>query len=294
MIIRKTQGNDLEEVMRIYERAVRYMAETGNPNQWMAGYPSQEMIMGDINRGVSYVMEENGRIEAVFAYIEGIEPTYGNIENGMWRSPGMYGTIHRLASAGRQRGIAKQCFAWCEQQALMHKFTSLRADTHTDNKIMQRVLVENGFVYRGIIRLADGAPRLAYERILWQEKKGNDIGLGIASMVLGIVSLLLFCTCINFITAVTAIILGIIQICNNKEKSLAIVGITTSAVSLVLALLLWITFTIGVGDMGINSYEEFYDSYYDSYYDDNYDDYFPYNNFDEYYYYEEQDGAEFL
>lgn len=318
MIIRKTGIEDLENVMGIYERAEHFMAETGNPNQWAPGYPSRDMIVDDITRGVSYVMEENGSIEAVFAYIEGVDPTYGNIVNGAWRSFGMYGTIHRLASAGRQKGIARQCFLWCEQQALLHGCASLRADTHMDNKIMQQALLKSGFLYCGIIHLGNGAPRLAYERLLeripgavqggmpatgngytanfQQPQKGDGIALGVTSMVLGIVSLLLFCTCINFVTAIAAVVFGIVQIVKNKEKSFAVVGIVTAALSLVLALVLWGTFAVGVSEMGVDAYEEFYDSYYGDYYYDDYDydyndDYYDYY---EEYYYEEEGGAEFL
>lgn len=308
MIIRQTRIEELEEVMRIYERAAHYMAETGNPNQWAPGYPSPDMIAADIGRGVSYVMEENGCIEAVFAYIEGADPTYGSIENGAWRSFGTYGTVHRLASAGRQRGIARQCFAWCMQQASAHGCGSLRADTHMDNKVMQHALVQSGFIYCGTIRLANGAPRLAYERLLnyQQPQKGDGIAPGVTSMVLGIVSLLLFCTCINFATAIAAIIFGIVQIAKNKEKSFAIAGIITAAISLVSGLLLWGMIVTGMAEAGINSYEDFYDSYYDDYYDydsdayygdyyDDYDDdYYDYYNYYDDYYYEEEGGAEFL
>lgn len=258
MIIRKTGTEDLEEVMHIYERAVCYMAETGNPNQWVAGYPSREMIAEDISRGVSYVMEENGCIEAVFAYIEGVDSTYINIENGAWRSFDTYGTIHRLASAGRQKGIARQCFAWCGQQAAAHGCASLRADTHTDNKIMQRALAQSGFVYCGVIHLENGAPRLAYERLLGgvlQPQKGDGIALGVTSMVLGIASLLLFCTCINFATAIAAIIVGIVQISKNKEKSFAITGIITAVISLVLAAILWGVFAVGMTKSGVEFLE---------------------------------------
>lgn len=329
MIIRQTRMEELEEVMGIYERAARYMAETGNPNQWTPGYPSRDMIAADIGSGVSYVMEDNGGIEAVFAYIEGADPTYGRIENGAWRSSGTYATMHRLASAGRQRGIAGQCFAWCAQQASAHGCGSLRADTHMDNKIMQHALAQNGFVYCGVIHLANGAPRLAYERILaggymgdlGHAQKGDGIAFGVTSMVLGIVSLLLFCTCINFVTAIAAIIFGIVQIAGNKEKSFAIAGIVTAAISIVLGLFLWGMVATGMAEMGVNSYEEFYDSYYgdyydydddyydydgDTYYEDDYDDYYDdsydyydndyYDYYDYYddYYYEEEGGAEFL
>ena len=50
---------------------------------------------------------------------------------------------------------------WCLEHC-----ESLRADTHADNKIMQHVLEKNGFRKCGIIHLANGDPRLAYEKML--------------------------------------------------------------------------------------------------------------------------------
>ena len=71
MMIRNTRMEELEEVMRMYAQAAQYMAQTGNPNQWEQGYPQRGLIADDIGRGVSYVLEHEGQIEAVFSYIEG-------------------------------------------------------------------------------------------------------------------------------------------------------------------------------------------------------------------------------
>ena len=76
----------------------------------------------------------------------------------LFRSP--YGTIHRLASAGDRRGVASEVIAWCLEHC-----ESLRADTHADNKIMQHLLEKNGFVRCGIIHVADGTPRIAYQKL---------------------------------------------------------------------------------------------------------------------------------
>ena len=164
MMIRRAAIQDLEQIMQIYARAVQYMHASGNPNQWVAGYPSRTLIEEDIARGVSYVVDRDSVIEAVFSYIEGEDPTYRQIGQGMWHTNGSYGTVHRLASAGRLRGVAGICFSWCAEQAKMHGCSSLRADTHQDNRIMQHLLQKNGFVYCGVIHLANGAPRLAFER----------------------------------------------------------------------------------------------------------------------------------
>lgn len=321
MVIRKTRMEELDEVMRIYARAAEYMAQTGNPNQWRNGYPSRELIVADIQQGVSYVADVNGSIEAVFMYFEGAEPTYARIDNGAWKVSGSYAVFHRIASAGRMRGIGRQCFAWCEAQAASHGCSSLRADTHADNKVMQHVLLQSGFTYCGVIYLADGAPRLAYEKPLWQnpgqgntyaainssyyanqltKQKGDGAAFGVASMVLGIVSLLLFCTCGNFLTGILAIIFGIIQLVKNKDKAFAVTGIITAVISMVLGIFLWLMLAVGMSDASLNSYEDIYDyyygdEYYDEYYDDDYrDDYYDY--YDDYfdYYDEEESGAEFL
>ncbi len=72
-----------------------------------------------------------------------------------------YGVIHRIAvsDAVRGRGVAgfifDTCFAKCQ---------NLKIDTHRDNLPMQRALEKNGFIRCGIICLANGDERIAYQR----------------------------------------------------------------------------------------------------------------------------------
>ena len=108
-----------------------------------------------------YVAEENGQIEAVFAFILGADPTYAAIEDGQWLDDTLpYGTVHRLASAGKHKGVASAVLDWS-----MEHCQSLRADTHADNKIMQHLLEKNGFTRCGVIHVADGSPRFAYQKL---------------------------------------------------------------------------------------------------------------------------------
>ena len=103
----------------------------------------------------------NGELEGVFAFILGPDPTYARIEDGKWLNDTLpYGTIHRLASAGRHPGVAAAVITWCLEHC-----ESLRADTHADNKIMQHLLEENGFTKCGIIHVEDGTPRIAYQKM---------------------------------------------------------------------------------------------------------------------------------
>ena len=160
MLIRKTVESDLVKIGEIYSNAKQFMRETGNPNQWNAAYPSMESARKDMENGLGYVVEEAGDILAVFMFSQGKDPTYAKIYEGEWLSDAKYGVIHRLAVARQGQGIIGRCIDYCF--ALCH---NLRIDTHRDNVPMQRALIKRGFQYCGIIYLANGDERLAYQKI---------------------------------------------------------------------------------------------------------------------------------
>lgn len=158
MKIRQSELKDLPDLMEMYAYARTFMQQTGNPNQWINGYPSEELIRSEIEAGHSYILEdETGTPVGTFCFILGEDPTYRTIEGGAWLNDEPYGTIHRAASNGKAKGIFDRSFAWCTRQA-----QNIRADTHKDNRIMQSLLEKNGFVRCGIIYVSNGTPRIAY------------------------------------------------------------------------------------------------------------------------------------
>lgn len=158
--IRPTVWADLPQVMLLFDKARSFMRKNGNAHQWINGYPTQSFIEEEINAGHSLVCEnEDGKIVATFCYILGEDPTYIHIYEGEWLNDKPYGTVHRLASSGEERGVAKACFDWCLQRC-----SNLRVDTHRDNLPMQKNLLNDGFVYCGIIYVNDGSERLAYQK----------------------------------------------------------------------------------------------------------------------------------
>ena len=158
MVIRNAVLEDMEQIMEVYRRAKEYMAASGNPNQWINGYPTREVIEKDINRQQFYVCEENGQIHGAFMFFIGEEPTYQIIEDGSWKNEELYGTIHRLGSDGKYKGIFQECLAFCRE-----KHANLRADTHHDNKTMQHLLEKYDFERCGIVYMKDGSLRIAYQ-----------------------------------------------------------------------------------------------------------------------------------
>lgn len=160
MNIRLARIEDLETVQKIYKRAKAYMVETGNPNQWLDGYPTREILEEDIACHHLYVMEDGSHLYGAFAFIIGDDATYQIIEDGAWRSDATYGTIHRIASSGAQKGLLHICMEYCLQQ-----IDYIRIDTHHDNKVMQYLILKEGFKPCGIIYAIDGNPRIAYDYI---------------------------------------------------------------------------------------------------------------------------------
>lgn len=158
MIIRNAVLEDMDQIMEVYRLAKEYMVASGNPNQWINGYPARETIEKDINRQQFYVCEENGQIHGAFMFFIGEEPTYQIIEDGSWKNEELYGTIHRLGSDGKYKGIFQGCLAFCRE-----KHANLRADTHQDNKTMQHLLEKHGFERCGIVYMKDGSLRIAYQ-----------------------------------------------------------------------------------------------------------------------------------
>ena len=160
MIIRQTKPEDLTEVMAIYAYARNFMSEHGNGNQWVNGYPQEELICKEIEAKHSFVCEnEQGEIVGTFCYIEGIDPTYLKIYNGEWLNDEPYAVIHRIASNGKQKGIANESLRWAFQHC-----NNLRIDTHQDNIVMQNMLTKEGFTRCGIIYIADGTERIAFHK----------------------------------------------------------------------------------------------------------------------------------
>lgn len=158
-MIRKAKPEDLEIILQIYADARNFMAASGNPGQWVNGYPTRELLEEDLRRGQLYVYETEEGIEAVFVYFKGKEADYDGIRDGHWLNERPYGVLHRIAVAQQGKGIASICLNWCYEDC-----KNMRGDTHENNKSMQRLFEKNGFTKCGIVRIADGTDRIAYQR----------------------------------------------------------------------------------------------------------------------------------
>ena len=158
--VRPARREDIPRLLEIYASARRFMRENGNPDQWEEGYPSREILEGDLGKGRLFVLEEEKTIHGAFVFTQEEEPTYRVIEDGAWLSDAPYGVIHRIAGDGEVHRIFHTAVSFAERHT-----EHLRIDTHRQNRTMRRLIAEAGFRECGVIRVRDGSPRLAYEKL---------------------------------------------------------------------------------------------------------------------------------
>ena len=159
--VREAKPSDMTEILQVMEAAKGIMRSSGNMHQWAEGYPSEAVITSDMEKHGGFVIEEAGRIVGYFAFLPSPEPTYSEIYDGEWLDDVKpYHVVHRIASYPDVHGI------FCDIMDFSFSCdTNIRIDTHRDNRIMQHNIQKHGFTYCGIIFLANGDERLAYQKM---------------------------------------------------------------------------------------------------------------------------------
>lgn len=156
-MIRLAKIDDFNSILDVYKIARTLMKETGNPNQWGDNRPTEEAVLEDIKSSKMYVIEENTEILGLFS-LQDFDYDYVNID-GKWLNDEKYIVIHKVASSGNKKGIFSEIINYVSS-----KTKNIRIDTHEDNKVMQKLLVDNGFTYCGVIFIEG---KLKEEHIIW-------------------------------------------------------------------------------------------------------------------------------
>ena len=166
-MLRTTKEYELERVLKIIEEGREFLKEQG-VNQWQYGSPSRDVIINDINAGISYIYEKSGELVAT-AMLTTLDEDYENYPT-FWSENSSYLAIHRLATSKqfRNQGIAREFLEAIYLFAKSQNIKYLRIDTHLDNKIMRKFLSGFGFEEKGVIKLTmknilEDKERVGYE-----------------------------------------------------------------------------------------------------------------------------------
>ena len=82
--IREAKPADIPEIMLVMEAAKKIMRSSGNMHQWGDGYPSEAVILSDMEKHGGFVIEDGGNVVGYFAFLLSPEPTYEKIYDGNW------------------------------------------------------------------------------------------------------------------------------------------------------------------------------------------------------------------
>ena len=154
-MIKKAQLKDLDIIMSMIIEGRKHIQSYGIP-QWINGYPSIDTISEDINNGRGYLLIDNDEIIGYFVKID-YDPCYDKID-GAWINDEPYVAIHRTVTKYFNKGLGSKMF-----DEIKMKYDHIRVDTHEGNISMNKCLLKNDFKYCGVIYIADGSPRNAYE-----------------------------------------------------------------------------------------------------------------------------------
>ncbi len=160
-IIREAKLIDMAAILHVMDAARKIMRMSGNMHQWIDGYPSEAVIMSDMEKKGGFVIVDGSKIVSYFAFLPTPEPTYSKIYDGHWLNDEKpYHVVHRIASLPNAHGIFNSIMDFC-----FARENNIRIDTHRDNHIMQHNIEKHGFTHCGIIHLANGDERLAYQKV---------------------------------------------------------------------------------------------------------------------------------
>jgi len=172
--IRAARERDIDGMMAIVEEARAYFKENGIP-QWQEPhpgethlYPGRPDLLKDIAKGGSYVMTDGDEIVGICGIAFAVDPNYARIDGGAWLNDRPYGVLHRTAIKANRKGqrLAGRFVDFAAEEAKKRGIHDLRGDTHELNHSMRRLFEATGFKVCGTVYMVDGAPRLAYHKVL--------------------------------------------------------------------------------------------------------------------------------
>ena len=169
IIVDKASLKDIEKIENIISRCKELLKQSGSP-QWSGkDEPTLDSLADAIENNLVYLLMINKRIVGTAILTDQIEAAYSNIEYGSWtKAKSPYYSIHRFAidPAENGKGYAKLFFKLLTVIAVENGAKDIRVDTHPLNTAMQKVILSNGFDFKGIIKLpvSDGE-RYAYQKV---------------------------------------------------------------------------------------------------------------------------------
>lgn len=161
----KAREEDLPRVVNLIDEA-RAALKADGVDQWQGKDPTPEDLSENIKADCCYFFKD-AEVVGMAVLKEGADPTYDKID-GKWLTEGDYLTVHQFVVAENKRGegMSRRMMERIFADAKLKKIPAIRIDTHADNFRMRGLIESAGFTYCGVITVADGTERVAYEQVI--------------------------------------------------------------------------------------------------------------------------------
>ncbi len=148
-MIRRAKILEIPEILLLTQACAHDMISRGI-YQWNESYPSEGVLIKDIENVQLFVLTEASKIIGIIALSTEIDEEYKSVEWLIEDNRNLY--VHRLAVHPNYqgKGNARKLMDFAEQYARDHAFASIRLDTFSQNKRNQRF-----YEQRGYTRLSD-------------------------------------------------------------------------------------------------------------------------------------------
>lgn len=151
MKVVKAKIEDKKAILDVYKNATFHMKSEKNLTQ-RTDSPDEffNKLIKYIQDEVFYLVVRNDEVIGFFTIIYGIDKSYNDIK-GKWTNDLPYVTVHKIASKYYREKIGTFMLSYIMKQAISNMVYNIRIDTHKDNVSMNNFLLNNDFVYCGVI-----------------------------------------------------------------------------------------------------------------------------------------------
>ena len=166
MHIRKTTPSDLDDLVRIYDIARKFMIDNGNPTQWGTDWPNMDKLLEYTKSNGYVVVDVSDKVVASFGLFKNADELSYKTIDGAWLNNSPYGVVHTLASDGSIKGVTKLVLDFALKEC-----GNIKVDTHASNTKMLHILNKDNWHYCGKINIAEKGYNGDTERLAFQKIK---------------------------------------------------------------------------------------------------------------------------
>lgn len=174
-MIKLVSKAEIKEVMEIIDDAKALLKPISM--QWQQGYPNEQTLLKDIENNHLFGLYQDNYLVGISAFLIGIDESYLEIYDGKWfyEPSELDLVIHRVAvrKSNYHQRIGYKLIKYGIVYAKKKHLQSIKIDTHLKNLPMQKIILNCGFTYQGIIYLnkdEEDNSRLAYEYDVKEKK----------------------------------------------------------------------------------------------------------------------------